>query len=180
MIRPAIMAGNKEQTIKKQFPSILPGMAETPAESTNSDETDVRAHSEDCGVEAETPLAQEQCHETRKKSLREFTKAVKVAFHSYTRQDNAARDRGEFFDGPVYVDYDSQISPRFTAEELISLVCQSARGSKGILGTNAISAPDVAMRSVYSANGIPLRDTVLPKPRSSFVRLRTIIAHFQP
>jgi hypothetical protein len=167
--------------------------------------------SEDCGVEAETPLAQEKCHETRKELLREFTKAVKVAFQSYTRQDSAARDRGENFDGPVYVDSDSQIGPWFTAEEL-GLVCQSARrgarvdafqasgkvvvrecasgfrhseaafyvgimvggatsdyedkepdyvrmGSDGMFGTSVISAPDVAVRSVYSANGTPLRDT---------------------
>jgi hypothetical protein len=183
----------------------------SPAQSTNSNETDVTAQSKDCGVEAETPLAQEQCHETRKEFLREFTKAVKVAIQSYTRQDSAARDRGENFDGPVYVDCESQISPWFTAEEL-GLVCQSARrgarvdafqasgkvvvrecasgfrhseaayyvggmvggatsdysnnvpryvrkGSGGMFGTNVISAPDVAVRSVYSANGTPLRDT---------------------
>jgi hypothetical protein len=28
-----------------------------------------------------------------------------------------------------------------------------------MFGTNVISAPDVAVRSVYSANGTPLRDT---------------------
>jgi hypothetical protein len=86
----------------------------------------VTAESEDCGIEVETPLAREQCHETRKEFLRKFTKAVKVAFQSYTRQDSAARDRGKRFDGPVDVDCDSQISLWFTAEEL-GLVCQSAR-----------------------------------------------------
>jgi hypothetical protein len=152
-----------------------------------------------------------KCHETRKEFLRKFTKAVKVAFQSYTRQDSAARDRGKRFDVPVYVDCDSQISPWFTAEEL-GLVCQSARrgarvdafqasgkvvvrecasgfrhseakayvgnmvaraisdysdnapryvrdGSGGMFGTNVLSAPDVAVRSVSSANGTPLRAT---------------------
>jgi hypothetical protein len=83
----------------------------SPAASTNSEDSDVTAQSEDCA---------------RKEFLMEFTKAVKVAFQSYTHQDSAARDRGENFDGPVYVDCDSQISPWFTAEEL-GLVCQSAR-----------------------------------------------------
>jgi hypothetical protein len=31
--------------------------------------------------------------------------------------------------------------------------------SKGMFGTNVVSAPDVAVTSDYSANGTPLRDT---------------------
>jgi hypothetical protein len=169
----------------------------SPEKSTISDDSDVTTQSEDCA---------------RKEFLREFTKAVKVAFQSYSRQDSAARDRGETFDDPVYVDFDLQISsPWFTAEEL-GLVCQSARRgsrvdafqesgkvvvrecasgfrhscaaayvsitvgqavsaysdnlppyvrdcSKGMFGTNVISAPNFAVSSVYSANGTPLRDT---------------------
>ena len=185
----------------------------SPTKSTNSNETHLTAQSENSGVEAKTPLVQEQGQKTRKEFLRDFTKAVKVAFQSYTRQDNAAKDRGESFDGPVYVDCDSQISPWFTAEEL-GLVCQSAhrgarvdafqasgkvvvrecasgfrhseaadyvgdmvagatadysnnvpryvrKGSDGMFGTNVISAPDVAVRSVADANGTPLRDSPL-------------------
>jgi hypothetical protein len=80
----------------------------SPEQSINSDDSDVTAQSEDCA---------------RKEFLREFTKAVKVAFQLYSRQGSAARDRGEIFDDPVYVDCDSQISgPWFTAEEL-GLVC---------------------------------------------------------
>jgi hypothetical protein len=41
----------------------------SPAKSTNSDDSDVTAQSEDCA---------------RKELLREFTKAVKVAFQSYS------------------------------------------------------------------------------------------------
>lgn len=95
----------------------------SPAKSTKSDETaETAAESYD-----HTPqVVEPRCELSRKEFLRKFTTALKAAFSSYTRQSEAAWDRGEDFDGPVYVDYDSQINPWFTAEEL-GLVCQSAR-----------------------------------------------------
>jgi hypothetical protein len=112
---------------------------------------------------AETPLTQEQCHKTRKAFLREFTKAVKVAFQSYTRQDRAARDRGEKFDGPVYVDCDSQISPWFTVEEL-GLVCQSARRGARV---DAFQASGKSKHQGKSLSVIALPAFVIVKQRGT-------------